>query len=264
MDHELMTMWLSVDPMADKYPNITPYAYCAWNPVKLVDPDGNDWYIPEGQSTPVFDKNITADNCPEGAKYIGKTAHWFGQTEADMQYYYHGDAEGNRTRQDMTVTINGGTPWLTSAESQLGVSEIPGSQHNPTIIGYHATTTLAAKSDETPWCSSFVNWNMDQSDIQGTNSASALSWKGWGRELDEPTYGCVGVIDWGKGKGHVGFIVGQNGDNYIMLGGNQKDAVRYSEFKKSLFVSFRYPDGYSTIGGALPQGKTTSKNPSTR
>ena len=41
MDHELMTMWLSVDPMADKYPNISPYAYCAWNPVKLVDPDGN-------------------------------------------------------------------------------------------------------------------------------------------------------------------------------------------------------------------------------
>lgn len=42
MDHELMTMWLSVDPMADKYPNISPYAYCAWNPVKLVDPDGKD------------------------------------------------------------------------------------------------------------------------------------------------------------------------------------------------------------------------------
>ena len=40
MDHELMTMWLSVDPMADKYPSISPYAYCAWNPVKLVDPNG--------------------------------------------------------------------------------------------------------------------------------------------------------------------------------------------------------------------------------
>ena len=35
MDHELMTMWLSVDPMAEKYPSISPYAYCAWNPVKL-------------------------------------------------------------------------------------------------------------------------------------------------------------------------------------------------------------------------------------
>ena len=42
MDHELMTMWLSVDPMADKYPGISPYAYCAWNPVKLVDPDGRE------------------------------------------------------------------------------------------------------------------------------------------------------------------------------------------------------------------------------
>ena len=37
-----MTMWLSVDPMADKYPSISPYAYCAWNPVKLVDPDGRE------------------------------------------------------------------------------------------------------------------------------------------------------------------------------------------------------------------------------
>ena len=37
---ELLTGWLSVDPMADKYPNISPYAYCAWNPVRLVDPDG--------------------------------------------------------------------------------------------------------------------------------------------------------------------------------------------------------------------------------
>ena len=32
--------WLSVDPLADKYPNISPYAYCSWNPVKFIDPDG--------------------------------------------------------------------------------------------------------------------------------------------------------------------------------------------------------------------------------
>ena len=45
-DSDLMTGWLSVDPMADKYPNISPYAYCAWNPIKLVDPDGRDvWEI---------------------------------------------------------------------------------------------------------------------------------------------------------------------------------------------------------------------------
>ena len=106
MDHELMMGWLSVDPMADKYPNISPYAYCAWNPVKLVDPDGNDWYIPEGQNTPVFDKNVTANNCSQGATYVGETAHWFGQTKSDMDFYYHGDNEGNVTATDMTVNVD--------------------------------------------------------------------------------------------------------------------------------------------------------------
>ena len=41
-DSDLMTGWLSVDPMADKYPGLSPYAYCAWNPVKLVDSDGEE------------------------------------------------------------------------------------------------------------------------------------------------------------------------------------------------------------------------------
>jgi hypothetical protein len=31
---------LSVDPLSDKYPSLSPYAYCAGNPVVLVDPDG--------------------------------------------------------------------------------------------------------------------------------------------------------------------------------------------------------------------------------
>ena len=35
-----LTAWLSPDPLLDKYPSISPYAYCNWNPVKYVDPDG--------------------------------------------------------------------------------------------------------------------------------------------------------------------------------------------------------------------------------
>ena len=33
--------WHMVDPLAEKYYGISPYAYCANNPVMLVDPDGN-------------------------------------------------------------------------------------------------------------------------------------------------------------------------------------------------------------------------------
>ena len=32
----------TIDPMAEKYYNISPYAYCANNPVKYVDPDGKE------------------------------------------------------------------------------------------------------------------------------------------------------------------------------------------------------------------------------
>ena len=40
---ELLTGWLSVDPMMDKYPSISPYAYCNWNPVIFFDPDGQSY-----------------------------------------------------------------------------------------------------------------------------------------------------------------------------------------------------------------------------
>ena len=36
----LFKHWTTVDPLADKYPWISPYAYCNWNPIKFVDPDG--------------------------------------------------------------------------------------------------------------------------------------------------------------------------------------------------------------------------------
>ena len=35
-----LSIWLSVDPMSDKYASLSPYVYCADNPVKLTDPDG--------------------------------------------------------------------------------------------------------------------------------------------------------------------------------------------------------------------------------
>ena len=40
--YDWASIWLSVDPMSDKYPHLTSYNYCANNPVMLVDPDGRD------------------------------------------------------------------------------------------------------------------------------------------------------------------------------------------------------------------------------
>ena len=42
-----LSIWISVDPMVDKYPNLSPYVYCADNPVRCVDLNG-EAYIPTG------------------------------------------------------------------------------------------------------------------------------------------------------------------------------------------------------------------------
>ena len=39
-----LSIWLSVDPQSDKYASLSPYTYCADNPVKLVDPNGDTLY----------------------------------------------------------------------------------------------------------------------------------------------------------------------------------------------------------------------------
>jgi hypothetical protein len=41
---DMTTRFLSVDPMAEKYYQLSPYAYCANNPIKNIDPNGMEIY----------------------------------------------------------------------------------------------------------------------------------------------------------------------------------------------------------------------------
>ena len=45
-----MTSFISVDRYADKYPFISPYAYCAWNPVRIIDPTGDTLFALDRKS----------------------------------------------------------------------------------------------------------------------------------------------------------------------------------------------------------------------
>ncbi len=60
-----LSIWLSVDPMSDKYPSLSPYVYCANNPIKLVDPDGEEVII-TGEAAAAFFKEVK-----KGAKEFG-------------------------------------------------------------------------------------------------------------------------------------------------------------------------------------------------
>ena len=86
MDHELMTMWLSVDPMSDKYPSMSPYSYCAWNPMKLVDPNGME----------------IGDYYDEKGNYLGRDGNndnnvYFITNGADINKIKNNDKEGRTT-----------------------------------------------------------------------------------------------------------------------------------------------------------------------
>lgn len=143
-----------------------------------------------------------------------------------------------------------GVPWMDIAKKEIGQREIRGKANNPKIIKYHASTSLKATSDETPWCSSFVNWVFRQINVAGTNSAAAASWTHWGTS-SIAKYGAVVVIRNSKAANssltasgnHVGFLIQETSTHFIILGGNQSDQVKISSFPKSAWglKMYRWP-----------------------
>ena len=133
---------------------------------------------------------------------------------------------------------------IADQERVSGVHEIAGPQANARIVEYLRSTTLGsamAGSDETPWCQAFVNWVLKQAGIATLNSASAAAWANWGIGLTQPRYGAVTVIHSAPKKSisgmthsgnHVGFLVSETATHYELLGGNQSDSVKISQFNK--------------------------------
>jgi uncharacterized protein (TIGR02594 family) len=136
--------------------------------------------------------------------------------------------------------IVAGAPWMKIAKKEYGQKEIVGTKHNNRIIAYHKTTTLRATNDETAWCSSFVNWCLAQTGIEGTNSAAAVSRLRWGKH-SAPKNGAITVIYNKKSANsslslsgnHTAFFVRQTKTHYILLGGNQSNQVKASYYPKS-------------------------------
>jgi len=147
-----------------------------------------------------------------------------------------------------------GAKWMTIAMAELGVHEdsLPG-QHTERIVEYHNATSLHASTDETPWCSSFVNWVMLKAGYPRTNNALARSWLDWGTPLTTPREGAVTVIkrkdansDQATGSStgfHVAFFVSVTPTHLRLLGGNQGDQVKYSNFALSAYdvKGYRWP-----------------------
>lgn len=154
--------------------------------------------------------------------------------------------------------------WLAFARQNIGVREIPGSRHSPTIMGW--VQKLGAKvlgirvlDDETAWCGTFVAMCILSAGLAPPPVAvRASAWGAWGRELLAPRLGCVLVFT-RSGGGHVGFYVGEDDSHYHVLGGNQGNAVSITRIAKSRLAKggMRWPAGV-----ALPEAQVIRLKPS--
>ena len=126
--------------------------------------------------------------------------------------------------------------WMLIARGEVGQREVAGGRNNPRIVEYHQTTSLRATNDETPWCSSFVNWVLGRAGHQGTGSAAAISWKSWGEPvggLPQARSGDVVVLHRHGApatSNHVGFLVRSEEGRVTLLGGNQGNQVKESNY----------------------------------
>ena len=125
------------------------------------------------------------------------------------------------------------------ALSYMGQKEIPGNDHNLTIVSFFQYVTYNATDDETAWCSAYINAVLGKSDIARTKSAAALSFLDWGVPTKKPAYGDIVVFDRGGGRGHVGFYVTAAGGRVQVLGGNQNDEVNMTWFNAEDVAAYR-------------------------
>lgn len=133
--------------------------------------------------------------------------------------------------------------WIVEARKHIGLKEIAGSKHNPTIIGWIKNLSGWFTDDETPWCGTFIAQCLKETNRgYPKHWYRALAYADYGTRLAKPAYGSIGVMG-RTGGGHVTFIVGETNDGkYLVgLGGNQSNAVNLMKFPKSRFTAFAWP-----------------------
>lgn len=133
-------------------------------------------------------------------------------------------------------------PWVAEARKHLNLKELPGKQHNPTIINWLVGLKAWWRDDETPWCGTFVGHCIRAAGRQVPSAwYRAKAWADAGTTLTSPAYGCIAVFD-RAGGGHVGFVVGKDKfGNLMVLGGNQGDAVNIKPFSRTRVIAYVWP-----------------------
>jgi uncharacterized protein (TIGR02594 family) len=144
----------------------------------------------------------------------------------------------------------GPLPKLVQAALQYsGIKEVPGKSNNPAIMAM--AKELGAGSiypnDETSWCAVFINYLLKITgkpavDLKGDpyNILRAKWLLNWGDPVKpgDEKLGDIGIFN-RAGGGHVGIIIAETPNTFVIFGGNQGNSAGFTEILKGRLAGVR-------------------------
>jgi uncharacterized protein RhaS with RHS repeats len=197
------SVWLSVDPLAEKYPGISPYAYCLNNPVNAIDPDGRDIII--------LSYGYTKDPKHWNNHMVGHQAVLIGNDKDGWRYYSYDADKGVNGRSN--ITKNNKNDNFTANVKFATLEDFANSEHNTFKDDYDDGKGLAT-----------AHRNEDGSIIQRYQ-------EGYRIEADEKTDEKMRIA------ANATFD-----EDYSLLSGNQCTAVPRNALKAGGFKTGEYTD----------------------
>ncbi len=216
-----VSVWLSVDPMRDKYSNISPYAYCNWNPINLIDPNGMEW------GEPGNDKKQASDT---------KTAQGFYNVAELYKKQFISDYD-NKQEQINKLDVNSKNYKTNLAglkeqqsEAMAGVTAMQGIMDDITAAGNDKNNwfTFNPQNEES------INLGLSAKKDENGNVIYSIDYakgKGYGQAFHELSH--AGEV----ANGDAGAVFnGAKFDHYELKGNNNQYFSEKSAYTKQFFA----------------------------
>ncbi len=134
------TRWLSVDPMFEKYAGMSPYNYCAGNPVKLVDPNGmwtensdGNWVAEKGDCAWTLHKQ-TGMSFAEAKDLMKSQGFQFSNDDSNVAVQVGDVVKSNRTASSNSKTNKATSASKKTTSKPTSTSNSVGEKPKPGLI----------------------------------------------------------------------------------------------------------------------------------
>lgn len=148
---------------------------------------------------------------------------------------------------------------LVEALRHYGQLEHVGKGSNPNIMQWAKEVGVTGfyRDDDIPWCGLFVGVVLQRCGYKPPAKLLSLGARNYATFGVKVLKGkeCLFdiVVFTREGGGHVGFVVGENKDNYLVYGGNQGNAVGFAWIAKSRCLAIRRPAYKTFVPKRIPQ-----------